>query len=116
MISCDELTRYGASHRQLLNPVPQCLRAASRVGGWLIRLCWLCGIAAFSAGGQPMQAADNAPETPTNLVELLNEANELWVKGDAARGIPKYNNVLGLVEAIYGKDSSVAGLVLFRIG
>ena len=44
------------------------------------------------------------------------EANELWLKRDTEQGIPKFENLLGHTELVFGKDSPVVGLVLYRIG
>jgi CHAT domain-containing protein/Tfp pilus assembly protein PilF len=65
---------------------------------------------------QPASAADTGAGTSAELAELLKEANGLWLKGDATNGIPKYEQLLGQIETAYGKDSPMAGLVLFRIG
>jgi CHAT domain-containing protein/Tfp pilus assembly protein PilF len=65
---------------------------------------------------QPASAADTGAGTSVELAELLKEANGLWLKGDATNGIPKYEQLLGQIETAYGKDSPMAGLVLFRIG
>jgi CHAT domain-containing protein/Tfp pilus assembly protein PilF len=64
----------------------------------------------------PALAADTGAGASAELAEMLKEANGLWLKGDATNGIPKYEHLLDQIEKAFGKDSSVAGLVLFRIG
>ena len=62
-------------------------------------------------------AADTSSrEASTELADLLEEANGLWLKSDASNGIPKYERLLGQIEKEFGKDSSIEGLVLYRIG
>ncbi|MHB8522881.1 MAG: tetratricopeptide repeat protein [Limisphaerales bacterium] len=66
---------------------------------------------------QPMLSiTSNAATTLPKIMEALKEANEMWLKGDATNGIPTYERLLGQIEAAFGKDSSMAGLVVFRIG
>ena len=55
-------------------------------------------------------------EHTARLYQSLKAANELWLKHDVASGIPEYERLLGEVERAYGKESSLAGLLLFRIG
>jgi tetratricopeptide (TPR) repeat protein len=50
------------------------------------------------------------------LEESIQQANELWLKGDAPKAIPLYESLLPEVEKVYGTESRFKGLVLFRIG
>ena len=65
----------------------------------------------------PGQEQNENPEpSAVELARLLKEAEELWIKGDAAQGIPKFESLLPQIERAVGKDSPTVGLVLFRIG
>jgi CHAT domain-containing protein/Tfp pilus assembly protein PilF len=65
----------------------------------------------------PIFAGNNdSPESSAEIIELLKEANPLWLKGDAQHGIPKYESLLPQIERAFGKDSPTVGLALFRIG
>ena len=55
-------------------------------------------------------------EHTARLDQSLKAANELWLKHDAASGIPEYERLLGDVERAAGKESSLEGLLLFRVG
>ena len=57
-----------------------------------------------------------SPEVLGTIAEELNEANELWLKGNAAEGIPRYERALVRIGAVFGTNSPQSGLVLFRIG
>ena len=46
----------------------------------------------------------------------IDEANELWLKQDTDKGIPKFENLLRHTELVFGKDSPEVGLVVSRIG
>ncbi len=61
----------------------------------------------------------NLQPQPPEIAELLSEvgqANELWSKNDAAKGIPMYERLLPKIERGFGTNSAMAGRVLFRIG
>jgi CHAT domain-containing protein/tetratricopeptide (TPR) repeat protein len=73
-------------------------------------------ILTMSLNFQPVLAADTGPGASAELAELLKAANQLWLKGDATNGIPEYERLLGQIEKAFGKNSSIEGLVLFRIG
>jgi hypothetical protein len=46
----------------------------------------------------------------------IDEANELWLKQDTDKGIPKFENLLRHTELVFGKDSPEVGVVLCPIG
>ena len=84
--------------------------------------CWsawtFCALGAFTlcVSGQPLRpASTNVQESQPALDQSLKEANQLWLKEDAKRG-PAYEHLLPEVEKVYGKESPIVGLVLFRIG
>lgn len=96
-----------------INHVRTRLPIISSIRNWLFSL--VC-ILTMCMNFQPALAADTGAGASPELAELLKEANELWLKGDATNGIPKYEGLLGRIEKEFGTDSSVEGLVLFRIG
>jgi tetratricopeptide (TPR) repeat protein len=67
----------------------------------------------------PGQKQNENPEPSdaefTKLIKEAEEANELWLKQDTDQGIPKYENLLGHIELVFGKDSPQVGVVLYRI-
>src|SRR5882724_4036104 len=60
--------------------------------------------------------ADSPESSDAEIIRLLKEANESWLKGDSIRALPKYENLLPQIETAVGKDSTTVGLVLYRIG
>lgn len=79
---------------------------------WSLLVCILIMFSRLSAfAGEP-----KGQEPSEELARFISEANQLWQKGDAANGIPKYERLLGKIEKVYGTNSSMAGLILFRIG
>src|SRR5215470_17636973 len=69
----------------------------------------------------PLFAGNNhSPESSeadfTKLLKQAEEAKELWLKGDTDKGIPKFENLLGQTELVFGKNSPSVGLVLYRLG
>jgi CHAT domain-containing protein/tetratricopeptide (TPR) repeat protein len=45
-----------------------------------------------------------------------DEANELWLKQDTDKAIPKFENLLSHTELVFGKDSPEVAVVLYQIG
>src|SRR5205823_11119688 len=69
----------------------------------------------------PIFAGNNDSREPspaeiTKWQKEAEEAKELWLKQDTDQGIPKFENLLGHTELVFGKDSTAVGLVLYRIG
>src|SRR5262245_51751321 len=60
--------------------------------------------------------ADSPESSDEEIIRLLKEANESWLKGDSIGALPKYENLLPQIERAVGKDSTPVGLILYRIG
>src|SRR5207237_6835848 len=69
----------------------------------------------------PIFAENNDSREPsageiTKWQKELEEVKKLWVKQDTDKGIPKSESLLSQTELVFGKDSPVVGVVLYRIG
>jgi CHAT domain-containing protein/tetratricopeptide (TPR) repeat protein len=59
---------------------------------------------------------DSSAAKITKWRKEVDEANELWLKQDTDKGIPKFENLLLHTEWVFGKDSPEVGVVLCPIG
>src|SRR5262245_40959077 len=59
---------------------------------------------------------DSPESSDAEIIRLLTEANEAWLRGDTVQALPKYEHLLPQIERAVGKDSTAAGVILFRIG
>ena len=86
---------------------------------WATKTLRLCAALAGMFLGEKLFSATAVvdPGKPSvRLEESINQANELWLKGDAPKAIPLYESLLPEAEKVYGTESRIKGLVLFRIG
>ena len=87
-----------------------------------IRSWWiLLGLLTLALIVHPICAGNiDSPEPSaaeiTKWRKETEEANELWLKQDADHGIPKFENLLGHTELVFGKDSPEVGIVVCPIG
>lgn len=86
---------------------------------WATKTLRLCAALAGMFLGEKLFSATAVvdPGKPSvRLEESIKQANELWLKGDAPKAIPLYESLLPEAEKVYGTESRIKGLVLFRIG
>ena len=81
----------------------------------------LLGLLTLALIGHPICAGNiDSPEPSaaeiTKWRKEVDEANELWLKQDTDKAIPKFENLLRHTELLFGKDSPEVGVALCPIG
>ena len=106
------LTEVGVGFDVRINP-----RILCSIRSWWI----LLGLLTLDLIVHPI-CAGNIDSPKSSAAEITKwrkeaeEANELWLKQDADHGIPKFENLLGHTELLFGKDSPEVGIVVCPIG